>query len=190
MLSPFIPMKASWTSQPFKLSEKFNCTWTQWEDMETLHSFIQFMDWEVFQKDSQELVQSTEEHLCWTLISIKFFSKMERLLESRALMVSLTAQRLFAIQLTHWNVALNKESNLLRKLSDAFVFWTTQSRELRTFHQSKSSFLKDKFKERMVHFDLIQDIYIMMVSSVHCVSKKDTYIAIISTVVETDKPEK
>lgn len=29
-----------------------------------------------------------------------------------------------------------------------------------------------------------------MVSSVHCVSKKDTYIAIVSTVVETDKPEK
>jgi len=34
------------------------------------------------------------------------------------------------------------------------------------------------------------DIYIMMVSSVHCVSKKDTYIAIISTVVETNQPEK
>jgi RAB protein geranylgeranyltransferase component A len=33
------------------------------------------------------------------------------------------------------------------------------------------------------------DIYIMMVSSVHCVSKKDTYIAIISTTVETEKPE-
>jgi len=30
----------------------------------------------------------------------------------------------------------------------------------------------------------------MMVSSVHCVSKKDTYIAIISTVVETNQPEK
>lgn len=30
----------------------------------------------------------------------------------------------------------------------------------------------------------------MMVSSVHCVSKKDTYIAIISTVVETNEPEK
>lgn len=29
----------------------------------------------------------------------------------------------------------------------------------------------------------------MMVSSVHCVSKKDTYIAIVSTVVETNKPE-
>lgn len=28
-----------------------------------------------------------------------------------------------------------------------------------------------------------------MVSSVHCVSKKDTYIAIVSTVVETEKPE-
>eukprot|EP00919_Chromeraceae_sp_WS-2016_P076378 GHVR01180495.1.p1 GENE.GHVR01180495.1~~GHVR01180495.1.p1 ORF type:complete len:249 (+),score=4.49 GHVR01180495.1:517-1263(+) len=33
------------------------------------------------------------------------------------------------------------------------------------------------------------DIYIMMVSSLHCVSKKDTYIAIISTTVETEKPE-
>ena len=29
----------------------------------------------------------------------------------------------------------------------------------------------------------------MMVSYVHCVSKKDTYIAIISTQVETNKPE-
>lgn len=33
------------------------------------------------------------------------------------------------------------------------------------------------------------DIYIMMVSAVHCVSKKDTYIAIISTTIETNKPE-
>lgn len=30
----------------------------------------------------------------------------------------------------------------------------------------------------------------MMVSFVHCVSKKDTYIAIISTTVETEQPEK
>ena len=29
----------------------------------------------------------------------------------------------------------------------------------------------------------------MMVSAVHCVSKKDTYIAIISTTVETENPE-
>lgn len=29
----------------------------------------------------------------------------------------------------------------------------------------------------------------MMVSAVHCVSKKDTYIAIISTTIETNKPE-
>ena len=28
----------------------------------------------------------------------------------------------------------------------------------------------------------------MMVSSVHCISKKDFYIAIISTTVETEKP--
>lgn len=34
------------------------------------------------------------------------------------------------------------------------------------------------------------DIYIMMVSAVHCVSKKDTYIAIISTTVQTNEPEK
>ncbi len=40
----------------------------------------------------------------------------------------------------------------------------------------------------MVNFGLFLDIYIMMVSSVHCVSKKDTYIAIISTVVETNNP--
>jgi len=87
-------------------------------------------------------------------------------------------------------VDLNKESDLLRKLSDAFVFWTTQSKVLKTFHQSKSSFHKNKSTERMVIFCFIKDIYIMMVSSVHCVSKKDTYIAIISTVVETNQPEK
>ncbi len=33
------------------------------------------------------------------------------------------------------------------------------------------------------------DIYVMMVSSVHCVAKKPFCIAIVSTVVETDKPE-
>lgn len=37
---------------------------------------------------------------------------------------------------------------------------------------------------------VIIDIYIMMVSAVHCVSKKDTYIAIISTTVQTNEPEK
>ena len=35
---------------------------------------------------------------------------------------------------------------------------------------------------------LMVDIYIMMVSYVHCISKKDTYIAIISTTVETNEP--
>jgi len=35
----------------------------------------------------------------------------------------------------------------------------------------------------MVHYINYIDIYIMMVSAVHCVSKKDTYIAIISTTV-------
>lgn len=33
------------------------------------------------------------------------------------------------------------------------------------------------------------DVYIMMVSSVHCVSKAGTYIAIVSTTAETDNPE-
>lgn len=42
----------------------------------------------------------------------------------------------------------------------------------------------------MVTYTLIIDIYIMMVSAVHCVSKKDTYIAIVSTTCETNEPEK
>ena len=33
------------------------------------------------------------------------------------------------------------------------------------------------------------DIYIAMVSSTHNVCAKDVYIAIVSTIVETDKPE-
>jgi len=33
------------------------------------------------------------------------------------------------------------------------------------------------------------DIYIMMVSSVHCISKKDYYVAIVSTTVETKNPQ-
>ena len=143
-LSLFILMKDLWTFQPLKLLEKFNCTWTQWEDTEIHHSFIQFTDWEVFQKVFPESVPSMVEHSCWTLISTKFFSKMVKLLELKVLMVSPIVQLLFAIQLMHWNVDLNKESDLLRKLSDAFVFWTTQSKVLKTFHQSKSSFHKNK----------------------------------------------
>ena len=33
------------------------------------------------------------------------------------------------------------------------------------------------------------DIYIAMVSSTHNVCAKDVYVAIVSTIVETDKPE-
>jgi len=33
------------------------------------------------------------------------------------------------------------------------------------------------------------DIYIMMVSSVHQICKKDYYVAIVSTTVETNNPE-
>lgn len=32
------------------------------------------------------------------------------------------------------------------------------------------------------------DIYIMMVSAVHCISKKDYYVAIVSTTVQTNNP--
>ena len=35
----------------------------------------------------------------------------------------------------------------------------------------------------------ILDIYIAIVSSTHNVCAKDVYIAIVSTIVETDKPE-
>ena len=36
---------------------------------------------------------------------------------------------------------------------------------------------------------LYTDIYVAMVSSTHNVCAKDIYIAIVSTIVETDKPE-
>jgi Rab GDP dissociation inhibitor len=39
-------------------------------------------------------------------------------------------------------------------------------------------------------FDVAPDIYIAMVSSTHNVCAKDVYVAIVSTVVETDRPEK
>lgn len=38
-------------------------------------------------------------------------------------------------------------------------------------------------------FDFSTDIYIAMVSSTHNVCAKDVYVAIVSTIVETDKPE-
>lgn len=38
-------------------------------------------------------------------------------------------------------------------------------------------------------FDVAADIYIAMVSSTHNVCAKDVYVAIVSTVVETDRPE-
>lgn len=33
------------------------------------------------------------------------------------------------------------------------------------------------------------DIYVAMISSTHNVCAKDVYVAIVSTIVETDKPE-
>lgn len=36
---------------------------------------------------------------------------------------------------------------------------------------------------------VMSDIYVAMVSSTHNVCAKDVYIAIVSTIVETDKPE-
>lgn len=38
-------------------------------------------------------------------------------------------------------------------------------------------------------FFIVSDIYIAMVSSTHNVCAKDVYVAIVSTVVETDRPE-
>ena len=37
--------------------------------------------------------------------------------------------------------------------------------------------------------DISVDIYVAMVSSTHNVCAKDVYVAIVSTIVETDKPE-
>lgn len=50
-----------------------------------------------------------------------------------------------------------------------------------------------RFLILLSRFDLISipllDIYIAMVSSTHNVCAKDIYVAIVSTIVETDKPE-
>lgn len=70
-----IPMIASYTSLQLSWSEKSNCIWTQWEKIPLLSS-IQSSDWEVFLKDFQESVQWMAGLLCWTLISMKFSSKM------------------------------------------------------------------------------------------------------------------
>lgn len=78
----------------------------------------------------------------------------------------------------------------MRRLSGASASWITLSPTPITSHQSKLSFLRSNSREKMVNMRLFLDIYIMMVSAVHCVSKKDTYIAIISTTVETNQPEK
>ncbi len=180
--------KASSICQLLTWSERFNCTWTQWADMETHLSFTQFTVWEVFQRDSQELVLSTVEHSCSTLTLVKFFLKTEKSSESKALMESPTAPLSFVIQLMLWNAGWRTELDSSKRLSDVFAFWIIQSKVLKTSLQFKLSFLKCKSRERMVNFGLFLDIYIMMVSSVHCVSKKDTYIAIISTVVETNNP--
>lgn len=61
---PCTRIRSLLTSQQSTWLEKFNCIWTLWEDMEILLSFIQFMDWEVFHKASQELALLTVEHSC------------------------------------------------------------------------------------------------------------------------------
>lgn len=50
-----------------------------------------------------------------------------------------------------------------------------------------------RLRSLRTRFDLIRmfflDIYIAMVSSTHNVCAKDIYVAIVSSIVETDKPE-
>ena len=58
---------------------------------------------------------------------------------------------------------------------------------------AKSLSLKNKWEDNMVsifeNINISIDIYISMVSSAHAVCAKGLYIAMISTTVETDKPE-
>lgn len=105
-------------------------------------------------------------------------------------MVLLTVRWSSVTPLTLSSADLRTESDSSRKLSDASVFLITLSPIPTTFLPSKSSSLRDSSSARMVIIGFNLDIYIMMVSAVHCVSKKDTYIAIISTTVETNEPEK
>ena len=68
-------------------------------------------------------------------------------------------------------------------------FGTSNSKNLRyaicsNNHPSETNWEKEWYIKPYL------DIYIMMVSSLHCVSKKGTYVAIISTTCETNDPEK
>ena len=62
--SASIATRNSLTYPQLKSSEKSNCTWTPWADMEIHHSFIQFTDWEEFLKDSPESVPLMAELSC------------------------------------------------------------------------------------------------------------------------------
>ena len=45
------------------------------------------------------------------------------------------------------------------------------------------------YSARVRDSNVLPDIYVACVSSTHNVCAKDVYIAIVSTIVETDKPE-
>jgi RAB protein geranylgeranyltransferase component A len=83
-----------------------------------------------------------------------------------------------------------EKSNQKAKLSDAYVSWITLSQKQRTCHLYKSSFLKDKSRDKTVitKIFIILDIFIAVLNYTHCVCKKGYYLAIISTMVETDDP--
>ena len=71
---------------------------------------------------------------------------------------------------------------------------TTPSLTPMTHPAARSSFLRSKLAVDLVspsYLSIIQnlDIYISMVSSAHAVCAKGLYIAMVSALVETDKPE-
>merc|ERR1711982_261021 len=51
------------------------------------------------------------------------------------------------------------------------------------------AFLPDHHAPKTVQAPSQNDIYVMMVSWAHSIAAKDKYVAIVSTVVETSKPE-
>jgi RAB protein geranylgeranyltransferase component A len=89
--------------------------------------------------------------------------------------------------------AISRKSRKTERLSELFASLTIPSPAQMTQLLARLFFPRNNSEEDMVSllflFSFFLDIYISMVSYAHAVCSKGLYIAMISTTVETDKPE-
>lgn len=143
-------MMISWSNQLTSLSKKSNSIWILMEDTVIPHSSTQSTDWEVSQKDFPECVPSMEVPSCWTLISMKSFSKMERLQVSERDKRSPSAPRLFVTQPMPSSATSRRDWLVSEKLSDVSVSLIISSQKLKRFPLSRLSSHKDKLEENQI----------------------------------------